>query len=57
MAGNLTIGALLTLGTDRLRGPRTPVGAAPARNRDITARLAANDTTTHTLDAELLLVK
>ena len=25
MAGNLTIGALLTLGTDRLRGPRTPV--------------------------------
>jgi release factor glutamine methyltransferase len=49
MAGNLTIGALLTLGTDRLRGPRAPVAA----NRDITAPLTANDTPT--LDAELLL--
>jgi release factor glutamine methyltransferase len=61
MAGNLTIGALLTLGTDRLRGPRTPVAnaapravAAEARtNRDTAAPLAAN--ATHTLDAELLL--
>jgi release factor glutamine methyltransferase len=49
MAGNLTIGALLTLGIDRLRGPRAPVAA----NRDITAPLTANDTPT--LDAELLL--
>jgi release factor glutamine methyltransferase len=29
MAGNLTIGALLTRGVDRLRGARTPVGATP----------------------------
>jgi release factor glutamine methyltransferase len=61
MAGNLTIGALLTLGTDRLRGPRTPVASAGPRaaaadaltNRDTVAPHAAN--ATHTLDAELLL--
>ena len=45
MAGNLTIGALLTQGTDRLRAPRAPVATA--------AR--PTDTPTHTLDAELLL--
>lgn len=43
MAGNLTIGALLTQGVDGLRGARTPVGAT------------THDPTTHTLDAELLL--
>src|SRR5258708_2305704 len=61
MAGNLTIGALLTLGTDRLRGPRTPVANAAPRavaaealtNRDTAAPRAAN--ATRTLDAELLL--
>jgi release factor glutamine methyltransferase len=56
MAGNLTIDALLTHGTDRLRAPRVPVGvasASDAANRDTAAPFTANDT--HTLDAELLL--
>ena len=52
MAGNLTIGALLTQGVDRLSGPRTPVATSM---RPAAAPHTTDDTATHTLDAELLL--
>jgi release factor glutamine methyltransferase len=53
MAGNLTIGALLTEGAGLLRDPRARTGATAD---GATAHGAtAHDDTTHTLDAELLL--
>ena len=65
MAGNLTIGALLTLGIDRLRNAHEPRAAAReprdaddriAAGRSNAARLAAGgDNASYNLDVELLL--